>query len=130
MSVSSPTGRHGGLSLLLVMVIGLAGSPSCAGAPAEDAAPAEEQVEEAPDAQEDVEEATGGTVPAVEWAADGVVTPGEYADKLDNGTHRLYWGSTGATIRVAIEADTTDTVYRRADAHATGLFHHQADLLL
>ena len=36
--------------------------------------------------------------------------PGEYANNLDSGTYRLYWVSTGATIRVAIEADTTGWV--------------------
>ena len=110
MSACGPIGRNGALSLLLVLALALVGGMSCAGAPAEDAAPAEEQQEDVPDVKEGVEEAKEGEVLAVEWAADGSVTPGEYANSLDKGTYRLYWVSTEATIRVAIEADTSGWV--------------------
>jgi hypothetical protein len=42
----------------------------------------------------------------VNWSADGVVTPGEYPDMIDNGTYKLYWTSTANTIRIGIEAST------------------------
>ena len=41
-----------------------------------------------------------------EWAADGVIGPGEYSETLDQGTYKLYWYSTESTIRVAMQATT------------------------
>lgn len=41
----------------------------------------------------------------VEWKADGVVSPGEYANDVDLGTYRLFWSGTADTIRIAMQAD-------------------------
>ena len=46
------------------------------------------------------------TASPVEWRADGIVSPGEYASEMVNGTHRLFWTSTEETIRVAMQANT------------------------
>ena len=95
MDVCRHIGRNRALSVLLVLALMMVGGLSCAGAPAEDAAPAEEQQ---------------GDVPAADWVADGMVTPGEYEGILDNGTYMLYWTSTDDTIRVAMQASTTGRV--------------------
>ncbi len=87
--------RDSPFGVVFVLLLGLLGGLSCAGVPAEDAAPAGEQSED---------------VPAVDWIADGRVTQGEYADTLDEGTYRLHWVSTADTIRVAIDADTSGWV--------------------
>ncbi|MBN1151723.1 MAG: hypothetical protein JXA58_00805 [Dehalococcoidia bacterium] len=44
--------------------------------------------------------------PTVDWAADGVVEPGEYSNELVQGTYRLFWSSSEETIRIAMQADT------------------------
>lgn len=41
----------------------------------------------------------------VAWSADGVVTPGEYSNELSQGSYRLFWSTTGDTIRMAMQAD-------------------------
>lgn len=46
------------------------------------------------------------TASPAKWVADGIVSPGEYANELTNGTHRLFWNSTEETIRVALQATT------------------------
>ena len=56
---------------------------------------------------------------AASWSADGVVTPGEYANELGLGTYRLFWSSSEDTIRIAMQADTQGEVrsdFNRADA--------------
>lgn len=61
----------------------------------------EEAVEEHDD--DDGHEEPGGQD---EWAADGVIGSGEYANMLDQGTYKLYWDSTESTIRLAMQAAT------------------------
>ena len=51
-----------------------------------------------------------GTTTPAEWRADGVVSPGEYVNELDNGTHHIFWSSTAETLRVAVQASTTGWV--------------------
>ncbi len=45
------------------------------------------------------------TPAATGWVADGVVSPGEYANQVDEGSYRLFWTSTADTIRIAMQAD-------------------------
>lgn len=43
----------------------------------------------------------------VAWSADGVITPGEYADmRTYLGAFEVHWGSDGASIRVGLRAET------------------------
>jgi hypothetical protein len=34
-----------------------------------------------------------GTVPAVTWIADGIISPGEYAKTNDYGNYQIHWSS-------------------------------------
>ena len=124
MDVCRHIGRNRALSVLLVLALMMVGGLSCAGAPAEEAAPeepegtadaldtdeeAEEEGEEEPGTEEQEHHQSEG-MSDVDWVADGMVTPGEYEGILDNGTYMLYWTGTDDTIRVAMQASTTGWV--------------------
>jgi len=44
--------------------------------------------------------------PAAQWAADGVITPGEYADSRTYGKYEIRWTNDAEHIYVAMRAET------------------------
>jgi len=51
-------------------------------------------------------QATVPAAPAAQWAADGVITPGEYADSRTYGKYEIHWTNDAEHIYVAMRAET------------------------
>jgi len=62
-------------------------------------APAENGTEEELPGEEE-------STPSVEWAADGVITAGEYSGQMDKGMYRLYWSRLDDVLQMGIRAET------------------------
>ncbi|MBN1857308.1 MAG: hypothetical protein JW846_10215 [Dehalococcoidia bacterium] len=110
MSLRKIRWKGSALGVTCVLLLGMLGGLSCAGAPADEAASDGEQQADVPAESGEGEKSNGGDAPVADWIADGEVTPGEYAGTLDKGTYRLHWVSTTDTIRMAIEAGTSGWV--------------------
>lgn len=89
------------LSLIAVSVLSCAGTDT----PAQPTTP-QQPTTPPSDTKADGEPSPSTEPESVVWAADGTVTPGEYANHLDLGTFRLFWSSSEDTIRIAMQADT------------------------
>ena len=103
-SVATATSMMRRLGLSLILIGGLLALSCSSPAPATPDQGAEEEPEEAVEETDTATDEASGA-PA-EWAADGVIGPGEYSETLDQGTYKLYWYSTESTIRVAMQATT------------------------
>ncbi len=82
----------------LVVTLGVAIALALSGCAQSDA-PAEDGNEEELPGEEE-------STPSVEWAADGIITAGEYSGEIDKGTYLLYWSRLDDTVHMGIEAET------------------------
>jgi len=58
----------------------------------------------------DTSEPDNGSTPTVEWTADGVISPGEYAKTRTYGNYELNWRSDQQYVYVGMKAKTTGFV--------------------
>ena len=92
-----------GLGTLLIVSAACTGSSDTSPSPASTPTPAQ-AADLAPTAAP--VQATVPAAPAAQWAADGVITPGEYADSRTYGKYEIHWTNDAEHIYVAMRAET------------------------